>query len=131
MTAPRAIDGSVSIIDSDLQKVIATVPVDGEIVDLAVTRDGTKLYLAMSGPKGAEQQGLKKVMVTDGHPVSWVPRTRPRAVIFTPDGQRAYVKDGFNWKITLGRNSHALMTGVEFFVCVADGVGCGRAYKQR
>src|ERR1700730_1426772 len=86
------IEGSVSIFDTTAKKTIATIPMGGEIVDLAATPDGKKLYLEMTGPNLQAQLGLKKLLVKDGYPVTWVSRIPcPRAVIFAPDGQRAYV----------------------------------------
>jgi YVTN family beta-propeller protein len=84
------IEGSVSVIDITTKVVIATIPVGGEIIDLAVTPDGRKLYLAMGGPEC--ETGLKKIVMTDGYTVAWVSKEHcPKAVVFTPDGQRAYV----------------------------------------
>ncbi|MFZ0052785.1 MAG: YncE family protein, partial [Desulfobaccales bacterium] len=79
----------VSVINTETKRLITTINTDGPVRDLAINPiNGQKLYLAM------EYNGLGKIEITpDGnYAYSVIDRTScPEAVVFTPDGKRAYV----------------------------------------
>jgi YVTN family beta-propeller protein len=79
--------GTVSVIDSNTNSVIANVVVAGEPVDVAITPDGTRAYVA--------NKGTNTVSVIDTFTNSQigtiVVRTEPNGIAITPGGRFAYV----------------------------------------
>ncbi len=75
----------VSIIDTGIRKVIKFIPLPDTVCDLAVTPNGEKIYAA------DRYAGLWKIDTTD-YSASCVDPTRcPMSVVFTPNGEFAYV----------------------------------------
>lgn len=80
-------DGTVSVIDTNTNSVIANVVVSGEPVDVAITPDGTRAYVA--------NKSTNTVSVIDTFTNrqigTIVVRTEPAGIAITPGGRFAYV----------------------------------------
>ncbi len=80
--------GSVSVIDSQTNAVVATVPVGAGPSDVAITPDGRFAYVANA------TAGTVSVIATGSNAVVGAPTTvgaNPRGIAITPDGRLAYV----------------------------------------
>jgi YVTN family beta-propeller protein len=88
-------DNTVSVIDTASNTVTATIPVGINPFGVAVTPDGSKVYVASSfGQFGRNFSGILVIdtasnMRTPGIPVSGI----PVGVAVTPDGKKVYVAD--------------------------------------
>jgi YVTN family beta-propeller protein len=87
--------GSVSVIDTATNAVVATPSVDGAPLRIAVTPDGTRAYIASRG-----DDGIVSVLDTATNTVA---QTIPAVTDFfiagvaiTPDGKRAYLASSGN-----------------------------------
>jgi YVTN family beta-propeller protein len=78
---------SVSVIDTDIQKVLITIPVEEYPRGVAITPDGSRAYVANLGSDNVSviDIDIQKVLITI--PVE----EYPRGVAITPDGSQAYV----------------------------------------
>ena len=81
--------GTVSVIDTDKNKVVATIPVGGSPVGVATTPDGKHAYVTnVSGALGT----VSVIETASNKLVGTVPvGSAPLFVAITPDGTRAYV----------------------------------------
>jgi len=84
---PDTVSGTVSVIDTATNAVVATVPVGAYPRGVAVTPDGTRVYVAngVSNNVSVIDAATNAVVAT----VVGVPA--PARVAITPDGKRAYV----------------------------------------
>jgi YVTN family beta-propeller protein len=88
---------SILVIDTDINRVIATIPVNGSPSGIAVTPDGTRVYAVMESysQKEADIQTVIVVIATDSHTVIATIETRmksrPEGVAISPDGKKIYV----------------------------------------
>jgi YVTN family beta-propeller protein len=79
--------GSVSVINTATQEVLATVPVGSYPEHMAITPDGTQVYVVNFGSANvsvidtATQRVLATIQVG----------SRPTGIAFTPDGTKGYV----------------------------------------
>lgn len=81
-------DGSVTVIDTAKREVLKVIKVDSPVRDLAVSPNGTKIYLAL------EYAGLGKIQINDDYRFSLIDhRSCPEAIAFCRSGAqtRAYV----------------------------------------
>src|SRR5215510_4175093 len=77
--------GTVSVIDTETNTIVANVPVGGAPRWVAVTPDGTRAYVTNLG-------ALSVIDTTTNTVVANVPvGGNPSGVAITPDGTRAYV----------------------------------------
>jgi len=83
---------TVSVIDTATNTVIATIPVGSHPQGVAVTPDGSRVYVANEG--GLEGVGTVSVISTATNTVTGIPipvGSLPIGVAVTPDGSRVYV----------------------------------------
>ena len=66
-------DGTVSVIDTDVHKVIATIPVGKRPWNMALTPDGSHLYLANGRPDEVSVIDTKENKVIKTIPVGKLP----------------------------------------------------------
>jgi YVTN family beta-propeller protein len=86
---PNNRSGTVSVIDTATNAVVATVPVGGSPRQVAITPDGTRAYVTNVG-------ALSVIDTATNTVVGSVPLAgSPGVVAITPDGTRAYVTIGF------------------------------------
>src|SRR5262245_49048691 len=86
VTNPGA--GTISVIDTATNTVVATVPVGGAPRWVAITPDGTRAYVTNVGAVSVIDTATNTVVATV--PVG----NSPQGVAITPDGTRAYVTIG-------------------------------------
>jgi YVTN family beta-propeller protein len=79
--------GTVSVIDSNTNSVIANVVVSGEPVDVAITPDGTRAYVANKSTNTVSVIDT----LTNRQIGTIVVRTEPEGIAITPGGRFAYV----------------------------------------
>ncbi len=82
-------DGTVSVIDSNTNAVIANVVVAGEPVDVAITPDGTRAYVVN---KETNTVGVIST-ATNSQIGTIVVGKEPDGIAITPDGTHAYVSN--------------------------------------
>ena len=86
-------DNTVSVIDTATNTVVATIPVGNFPLGVAVTPDGTKVYVANFSDNTVSVIHTATNTVVKTIPVG----TGPMAVAVTPDGTKVYVtNDGSN-----------------------------------
>ena len=88
----------VAVFDTETAKVTATIRTPAEPTGLALTRDGTLLYVTCAGPQG-------KICVIDTRQAK-VQRTlpaghTPTAPVLSPDGEFLYVCNRFDNKVSV------------------------------
>ena len=89
------LDNTVSVIDTATNTVTSTVPVGSSPIGVAVTPDGTKVYVANSGANSlnGEDDGSVSVIDTAKNIVIATVKVgpNPNNVAVTPDGTKVYV----------------------------------------
>ncbi|MGB9939582.1 PGF-pre-PGF domain-containing protein [Methanosarcina sp.] len=80
-------NGTVSVLDTANNTVIASVPVGKLPLGVAVTSDATKVYVANQGSGSVSVIDTATNTVTATVPVEW----SPRGVAVSPDGTKVYV----------------------------------------
>jgi len=95
---------SVSVIDISTNAVVATVPVGIEPVGVAITPDGTRVYVANEGPNTSPRVGgsVSVIDTSTNAVVATVPvGGTALGVAVTPDGTRAYVTNPTSGSISV------------------------------
>lgn len=90
--------GTVTVIDTVANSAVATVPVGGEPVDVAITPDGTRAYVVNSADGTVSVIDTKSNTVVGG-PIPVGPK--PRGIAITPDGGSAYVTNSGDDTVSL------------------------------
>ncbi|MGZ6644442.1 MAG: YncE family protein, partial [Solirubrobacteraceae bacterium] len=80
--------GTVSVVDTATETVIATPGAGGQVDGLAVSPDGSKAYVADSS---GDRIGVLDTATNAVRTNAIDPGGVPRAIAFTPDGAKAYV----------------------------------------
>lgn len=82
--------GTVSAIDTGTNAAVATIPVGGEPVDVAISPNGSRAYVANKGADAvAVIDTAANTMV--GSPIPLAVGSKPDGVAVTPNGQLVYV----------------------------------------
>jgi YVTN family beta-propeller protein len=79
--------GTVSVIGTATNTVVATIPIGNNAIGVAITPDGTKVYVASFGPNTVSVIATATNTVVATIPVG----TAPVGVAVTPDGSKVYV----------------------------------------
>jgi YVTN family beta-propeller protein len=83
---------SVSVLDTATNAVVATPPLHGSPVQIALTPDGKRAYITILGSSG---RAVSVLDTTTGTVTATIPLTSSRSMIMgialTPDGKHAYV----------------------------------------
>jgi len=90
-------EGTVSVIDTATNTLIATVPVESSPVGVAITPDGTKAYVANRG------SDIVSVIDTSTNTVTAMVNvgSGPTGVTVTPDGAKVYVTNLYDSDVSI------------------------------
>jgi YVTN family beta-propeller protein len=106
-TGPGSGDGIVSIIPTDINKVVRNIPVGLIPGGTAFTPDGSTLYVANSSGNTVSVLRTSDGLVTATIPVG----DSPDGMVVTPDGQFLYVANFNGGTISVIRTSDNTVTG--------------------
>src|SRR5262249_21642241 len=95
-TGGQNLSGMVSVLDTVTNTVVATIPVDGAPIRIAVTPDGKRAYMAIR--KSSSSGVIAALDTATNTVVATIPVTDffIAGVAITPDGKRAYVANSGN-----------------------------------
>lgn len=82
-------DPAVTVIDTATNTVVATVPLAGKSRGLAVTPDGTSVWVSQDAGSGA----ISVIDTVTNTVTSTFPAVRSESLVFTPDGAFLYASD--------------------------------------
>jgi YVTN family beta-propeller protein len=87
--------GTVSVIDTSTNAAVATIPVGGEPVDVAISPNGSRAFVAN---KGADTVAVIDTATNTvvGTPIPLAAGSKPDGVAVTPNGQLVYVANSGN-----------------------------------
>ena len=88
-------DGTISVLDTRADKVIATWPVGGRVRGLRVNSDGRHLYAAITYPSHRDEEGEDGIVLLDTD--AMIPAgSRPWGLALSRDGDRLYTANGLS-----------------------------------
>ena len=90
-------DNTVSVIDTAINTVTATVPVEEQPKGVAVSPDGARVYITNYGSNTVSVIDTATNTVTSTVPVG----TNPEGVAASPDGTKVYVANLADWTVSV------------------------------
>jgi YVTN family beta-propeller protein len=120
------LSNSVSVIDAATNTVIATIPVGTQPAGVAVSPDGSRVYVTNANSPDFSQPGTVSVIdAATNTVIATIPvGTTPGGVSVTPDGSRVYVANAFSPVSVID----AVKNIVVATITVANGNGGGDAF---
>src|SRR5205085_1326121 len=89
--------GSLTVIDSATDQVIQTIAIGARTRGMALSPDGTKLYVAVSHFRDRPAKVPDHIAVIDTHTLAITRKlpsgTDPEGIAISPDGKRVYISD--------------------------------------
>jgi YVTN family beta-propeller protein len=118
---------SVSVIDAGTNTLVATIPVGRAPNGIAVTPDGTRVYVANEGVLGDPSDTVSVIDTATNTVVETVTvGLSPKAVAVTPDGSLAYVtRTGWDRIALVETGMNTLVDNLE----IADTTGAWRSRR--